>query len=391
MTVQNSNGTPFIWAPAKHPWVELNALPTAVDITIDAANEYAHINGYCVLEGKSGSKTISSAGGKIHFLVGAATITFSDASTNLRVGIQDMSTSGVPGRGDGTFDVYDDLVGGTDTLTATTWKTVTMSSGSKTISHGEKISVVIGMTARGGTDSMKVRGASTPSGLASQFPNSTFESGGSFSATAQIPNIVIEFDDGTLGTLLGSWVTSTGALSTTTSFDNASTPDEYCNILRWQYPVNVFGISVQVRPEANASDLELILYSDPLGTPSAIETVTVTAANFHSTASVRSAFVALSTVRSLSANTDYAVAIRPTSANNISIATHDVNAAAHWNTMDMGDECYMATRTNQTGAFSGTTTQRVFGLSVCLCGFGDDAGGAAPIASGRGSRTHIRR
>lgn len=385
MTIQASAGMPAIWAPGKVPWVEGNSIPQASDSTVDAAGEYVHMTGYCYLEGRTGTKTISSAGGKIHFLVGAATITFSNAGTNLRVGIQDTSTSaGPPARGDGTFDVYDDLVGGTDTLTALTQKTATMSSGTKDITHGQLISVVIGMTSRGGTDSMKVRNVRGVDNLGAEIPNVVLEtSGPTFTGQASVPNVVIEFDDGTFGFLFGTWHTSTGAVVTSVAFNSSSTPDEYLNVIEFPYPVDVLGLSVLIVPSAAAADFELILYSDPLGTPAVIETVSVSAENNLATSTARTCAVLLSTVRSLSANTQYGVAIRPTAATNVTIYTHDVGAAAHWRGHDLGENCYLATRSNQTGAFSATTTRRVLGLSVCLAAFGDDAGGGGGGSFGR--------
>src|SRR5512146_744096 len=92
-----------------------------------------------------GAKTISAAGGgSISFTPG--TNTFADAGTNLRVGIQDADTSNSPVVPDGTHDVYADLVPGSVTLTGGTWYEADMSSGTKSITHGQEIAIVFEMT-----------------------------------------------------------------------------------------------------------------------------------------------------------------------------------------------------------------------------------------------------
>lgn len=353
-------------------------VPTALDSTVDAANESLEITGHVWLEGQSGSKTISAAGaGSIWWMPGA-TITFANAATNLRVGIQDTSTSGTPSRGDGTFDVYADLVGGTDTITALTYRDTTMTSGTKTITHGDLVTIALTMTARGGTDSVLVR-SNTTSGafvsIAQLRPGITLvTSGPTYTAQNSSPNIVIEFDDGTLGFLVDSHVTSTGALFTATAFNSGSTPDEHANIFRVSGPVNVDMLWAIINLSGSSADFEMILYSDPLGTPSAIAngTVTVDANQLQSTGAIRMARFGLPANISLAANTDYAVAIRPTTANNVSVYHYDVAATTHWKAHSMGANCYKGTRTNQTGAFSTTTTSRLY-AGVRVTGIADDA------------------
>lgn len=378
MTVQSLGGmNSGFWLPEFDPFNGA-IVPTALDATVDAANESLQITGHVWLEGQSGSKTISAAGaGSIWWMPGA-TITFANAATNLRVGIQDTSTSGVPSRGDGTFDVYADLVGGTDTITALTYRDTTMTSGTKTIAHGDLVTIALTMTARGGTDSVLVRsmansGASV--GIVEHRPGITLvTSGPTYTGQNSIPNIVIEFDDGTLGFIVDSHVTSTGALSTATAFNSGSTPDEHCNIIRPAGPVKVDMLWAILNISSSSADFEMILYSDPLGTPSAIAngTVTVDANQLQATGAIRMARFGLPANISLAANTDYAVAIRPTTANNVSVYHYDVAATTHWKAHSMGANCYKGTRTNQTGAFSTTTTSRLY-AGVRVTGIADDA------------------
>ncbi len=98
--------------------------------TMDGAGESQAFIGKVFLEAGTGSKTISSAGGKIRWRSG--TVTFANAGTNFRIGIQDVASTGLE---DGTFDVYADLVGGTDTITGSADQLTAMETGTKTISH----------------------------------------------------------------------------------------------------------------------------------------------------------------------------------------------------------------------------------------------------------------
>lgn len=378
MTQQVLSGFNDLWLPAGPPWAYGSLFPTAVDQVLDAAGEVCYLVGNVVLPARTGSKTISAAGGGlIHWMPGAATITFANASTNLRVGIQDVSTSGGPPRGDGTHDVYADLVGGTDTITAQTWRSDAMESGTKTITHGDKVAIAWDMTARGGTDLVRVGGARIITDNTSNNPGSTLvTSGPTYTAQAALPFCVLAFDDGTLGYIDGAWFTSTGAAFVGVSINTGSTPDEVCNIFRTEGPVSIDALKAVLSLDSFSADLELILYSDPLGTPSVVEALTFDASHGSVTGAYRVTSIPLTAVRALSANTDYAVAIRPTTANGVTYSYFDVSAAGHFGGHSLGANCYFASRSNQTGAFSGTTTRRIHGLAARVCSIGDDVGGA---------------
>ena len=70
---------------------------------------------------------------------------FSNGSTNLRIGLQDVTPA--TGFEDGTFDVYADLVGGTDTIAEDVILATPMESGTKTVTHGDLLAIAIEMTA----------------------------------------------------------------------------------------------------------------------------------------------------------------------------------------------------------------------------------------------------
>lgn len=368
MALQRVYGVQSNWFPG---WLNgWTSAPASTEITMDAAGEGAIFVGRCLLEGGSGSKVISSAGGKIHWLVGASA-NFAQAGTTLRLGIQDVSASGPPARGDGNWDVYDDMVGGTDTLTSTTEKTTTMSNGSKTINHGDLIAVVWDMSSRQNPDSVRVRYA-TPSAFLLRPTVTSVAAGPAYTIANGVPSVVIEFDDGTIGVIDGGWNTSTAAMLVTTTYNSGSTPDEYALIFTPKHPMAVDAVRAMMQLAASG-DFEFVLYSDAEGTPAVIETITVSVAQTGGTGVTRELMETFTQARVLAAGTKYAIAVRPTSANNVVVYRYAVSAAAHWGGHWHDADCYVGSRSNQSGAFSPTLTERVF-ISLRQAQLDDGAG-----------------
>lgn len=373
-----------LWVPEWGHWFGA-FLPTNIQPIIDAAGEAVQMIGTVCLEGGSGSKTISSAGGKIGWL--AENTVFSDAGTTIRVGIQDVDlTAGPPARGDGTFDVYDDLVGGTDTITSLAWKTCTMSTGSKTLSHGDLICVAVEVQSRGGvSDTTRVQCASL-AGLSVTSINAhmpqvvTVAAGPTYSRQNAVPNCLLEFDDGTRGWIDGGWVSNTApgttSMYTARSFDSGTNPDEYALIFSFPAPVTIDAISAIVNPEGAAnSAFELIVYADPtVGTPTALATISVDPNTASQNASNRRWVFTLPTPLNLAANTLYALAVRPTTTNDVSVFEYTVDAFNTWKAHQLGTSCYYGTRQNQSGVFIPTLTARFF-AAVRVSKISDGAGG----------------
>src|SRR3990172_6421351 len=138
-----------------YPLIMYNGYGQTSSGTLDAAGEKIVFIGRMYLEGGPGSKTISSAGGKIDWRTSA--VTWATPGSALRVGIADVDlTKGPPGRDDGTFDVRKDLVQGTDSLASNTWVSTAMDTGTKTIAHGDLVAIVFELTATLGVDSVQV-------------------------------------------------------------------------------------------------------------------------------------------------------------------------------------------------------------------------------------------
>jgi hypothetical protein len=330
-------GTSVMFPSLPHPNLSLSSvyLPNAgTAATLNTLNYRCAFVGKVFLPGRTGTKTMSGASGvaKIYFQPG--TTTFSDVGTTLRVGLQDLDdTAGPPGTPDGTFDVYDDLVGGTDTITTTTNKTVTMSSGTKDLTHGQKIAVVFDMTAKGGSDSVIIQAATTISN-AGIFPGVSSYNAASWTAGSFVPNVVLEFDDVTFGTIDGSFV-FTNSNGSAVAFNSGSSPSERGNVFQVPFDCTIDGYWFAANLAGASSTFDVLLYSDPLGTPAVVANSTISFdPNNARAASVNGVYIeTLPAALTLTAATNYAVLIKPTSANNVtvgSIAFPAAGARALW-------------------------------------------------------------
>jgi len=317
--------------------------------TVDAAGESCAIVGYVALEnGSDSTKTISSSGGKIYYRTAGA-VTFANASTNLRVGIQDVSAS--TGLEDNTFDVRADLVGGTDTITTNAYMSAAMETGSKTITHGDLIAIVIEMTARGGADSIILGKSQHTSSNHANIPYGTSDSGTLAKSDTMLASW-IQFDDGTMGWIMGG--PDPGLGRTSVNFNSTSTPDEYAVCFTPNFTCEIDAVGVDLSDIDNADAYDVRLYSDPLGTPSLVLTINPDTDINNQVASNQGAAFWAITPTTLTTGTTYAIAIRPTTANNFTIGYIDLltgNDKLKTCTL-FGSTLKLATRTDTTGAFS---------------------------------------
>lgn len=377
MTATNWAGPSLALAPGPVG----NIVPATSDvILLDADGEQGHHVGHMYWQDR-GSHTVSSAGGKIHWLPGAS-ISFVAVST-LQIGIQDADTANGPApRGDATFDVSATLVAGVDTISTTTYLATSMGSGSKTIAHGAQIAVVFKLAVTSGSQSIKVRGSNvyTVSGIV---PTATLEApAATFTAQAHCPNLIIEADDGTFGTLYGTMPFSVAP--TVQTYKNNDATKEYGNILQFATPVQIDGFWVMGASSTNAANFTIVLYSDPLHAaagPTIVESVAVDANTMGvAGGSGRFIYLPLDTIVTLSANTNYVVSMRPDVATNISLLYMDEATNAKMAVLPLGVNCYGVSRNTideGTTAFSSISSgTRRFFIGVSVCGADDGAGSA---------------
>lgn len=352
------------------PFLDMNA--TLITTAADAAGESVTAVGIVALStGPGTSKVISSAGGKVCWL--PSTNTFANGTTNLRIGAQDVSA----GAEDGSFDVQADLVGGTDTITAGAVVCTAMESGTKTIAHGDTIAISAEMTARGGADSVLL----TYNSVVTHTPNTyvTVDTGSGPALTAGVGIYALIFDDGTVGWIMNN----TPALPGTAAPTTATTPDEYATIFQVPFATSVCGITAMLDNIAATDTYEILLYSDPLGTPVAERTITVDPTLIVSATADGTFRWLFTSAFTPTISVNYAAAFRPTSANAITIYTMAFGSgnAALRATTPLGTNWQQGTRVDNAGAFT-ANTEVLPAIGPILCGFSDGAGGRPRIIGG---------
>lgn len=335
--------------------------------TLNATGETAQLVGYVHLENPlGGAKTISSAGGKIVWVTGA--VTFASGSSTFTVSIQDVSTSSSPGQGDGVNDVSVAFTGGGGGITANAVQQSAISSGSKSIAHGDLVALVFAFTARAGADSIVMQHAPTgtevnPNILGGSVIDNTTAS---YVNVAAYPMAYIIFDDGTVGWFFGFTMQKT--VTTVTYNSTTGTADEYGNLINIPYTFHAIGIEAMLSFAGNSSDCELLLYTDPLGTPVVAHTVTVDATQVSATASTRFVAKPFSSPYLIKANTPVGISCRPTTANNLSIYAFDGDGVKSDVIHPPNSYSYGIRRLDNTGAFSdyngGTAKTRLVSIWV---------------------------
>lgn len=336
---------PFARSPITHS-AAISAI-TALDLT---AKKAAMI-GECRIIGR-GSKTISAAGGgSIGFRLG--TTVFADGASTLDIGIQDVSTgSGPVVNPDGTFDVKRTLTG--SGLTTAAWNTIAMTggSGSKTIAHGDLIAVVWDLTARAGSDSVVLQGPDLTmlgTSSSSHRPTSAYHNATAWAIANVLPNVIITFDDGTLGTINDALPFSS---MTTDGGTSASNPDEWALLFQspWDLKIDAYGMVCGA--ETAAGDLTLSLYSDPLGTPTVLDSLTVLAEQLAANFVYKWVGTLLTAEIQLTKNTDYAIGVAANGAANSRAPKWLLDNTAHRAFYPGSTTLRKGTRQNGTGAFA---------------------------------------
>lgn len=350
-------------------------------ISINAAGESHAVIGHLRLAGGATGKTFSAGGGaQIVWLT--ATTTWATAGSTVRVGLQDVDTT--TGVEDTTFDVFFDYVQGTDALASSTYQLATMSSGTKTLSDGDLIAIVVEMTVRNGADSVQVSSTlvgGTQSNAALGFPYGSINNGIALAkSTTQLAYAVLKCDDGTVGWIMGTPVIR--SLVGTVAVNSSSTPDEYAGVFTPTLTMQVCGIGVTLAAIGASDTFEVILYTDPFGSPSATVTVTADQDVVAGSASNGTHIYHIPPT-TLTAGTTYAVAFRPTSVNNITYGFYDF-VSTGVGTILRGalplPALKLGTRSNQTGAFTDFGANAIPAIVLDVCGIDTGGSGYLPVA-----------
>lgn len=352
------------------PVILSTLLPGSSAVTLNAAGESRGMVGRVRLQGGSGSKTISSAGGAVFWLTGTSTFAHAGGTT-IEAGIQDPAATGVE---DGTFDVSGTLVSGTDTITANTWQNTPMDTGSKTLTHGQEVVVVIEMPTRGSPDAVQVRGyAPLLSGASFMaYPYGTSDLGTLAKATIGAL-AYLKFDDGTYG-----WIDFCppvcAAATSALSVNSGSTPDEVGGQFQVKNRCVLGGIGFLSNIIPSTADFDLVLYGTPGGTPSALATVSVDADQV-SNSGGGFVLLSLSSPVTLEPNVSYAVILKPTTANALDFLYYDLGSGFDvLKAASPFSEIKMVDRTDLTGAFAETETYHVPIIVLAITSIDDGLG-----------------
>lgn len=353
-------------------------LGTYNNTTLDASGEYIQVVGQAVLStGPGTSATISGAGGGKLF-VRCSTVTINNAGTDVSFGIQDVDTS--TGLGDGTFDV-EAVVNSTNKISTTVGNLVSMTTGSKTIAHGDIIAIVLVMDTKAGSDTITQTGNTTAiMGYSSTFPYRVINTTGSaVKSGTGVSAFSIVFDDGTtVGWIEGAEAYVNSANAVSVAYNSSATNNEYGML--FTLPIKCVLEGVEVVVAATSSPFNINVYSDPLGTP-------VLEATFSADPDVLVAGSGLyrcilSTVVTLEANTDYVIAIEPTTTTNLSLSYKTLVSSGNVIFKNMFNFISTLYKRNTSGnpAFGVNNSYDVPMMSLLINQIDDGAGGGGEVS-----------
>jgi hypothetical protein len=357
---------------------------------MDAADEKISSIGTILFEGGPGAaKTLSV--GTIEFLCG--TITLASGTTALDIGIQDIdATTSSPIRPDNSFDVKTTVTAASPQGVVTAGKaTATMSIGSKTIAHGDRVAIVMHMTARGGADSVQVVGFNNSQMFGSNnglymdpFTSVDINGGGWVQGAVGSGMFVITFDDGTRGYLANSVVFQSA--NSESSYAVGNNPNERGMILQVPWDCKISGLIFG--PEfgnATTSDGLLSIYADPLGTPVSLGSFTIDVEKFNANTFDFHALRALyfASEISLSRNTDYWIALKATGAGNLSNQQITLFSENHRGILPFGTTFKKATRFNGGAMTVENPAVTIYGMGVIISSFDDGSSPASVTLLGQ--------
>lgn len=312
---------------------------------------------------------------RIGFYAGAIT---SAGGTNLKASIQGISHTVSPMQPDGTIGgatnngFVNTLFSG---LTANGWNQLLALGEDVTVAFGGELSVVFEPTGFAGADSLVINDMASNgrNGLC----GSTLDTAGTWSPANSIPNVILEFSDGTFGTLAGAWPFSNIG---TVSYNTGTNPE--VNALEFQLdtPLTVCGAWMIGNPTGATANFEIDLYDGTsIMTNGAIAADAHTLTDSGSTRELLTAFPTGTTA--LSAAHTYRLALRPTTANNVTLVFFDVAAAGHFQAHAGGTNWQY--NTLHAGVWgTATATRRPF-AGLLVCGTDDATGGGSGISRAR--------
>lgn len=346
--------------------------------TTVAGSGVAFIGRVFIADG-SASKILSAAGGgSISWLAGIISVT---ATTAIHAfGIQDVNTAvGPPGKPDGTYDVSATITGsGGAVYSSSNWNTTAMTSGAKTLSHGEFYAFVQTMVSSASVGGLRLRGwdsAGSPSPAMTTYAVTFSATVATALASATNPNVLFNCDDGTLAWLQGAPAVSS---LTSVSISSGGTNNEYGMrfVLPWTSTVDELGVMVGA---SSAADYTVVLYSDPDVTPVTITAIPVLAETHSTVSALTWQAIPLREPVTITASTTYLLGIRADAATAVIFQCMEFAAAANKITVPAGGSLARGARGGGAGAFSVDETRIPVGFNVRIHQIA--AGGATTVTT----------
>lgn len=298
----------------------------------------------------------------------------------LTVSLQDVDlANGPPMRGDGTQDQTVAIANGDAAFTANGWLRTGTLSANRTVTKGELLAVCIEYDGAGrlGADLFRIGSNSAAAGAVVECGVTT-TIGGVFAAITGYPNLVLEYNDGSFGTLEGGFPVK--AYNSHTYKQDTGTADEY--MLALQYPVafKTDAAFFYTLLTANTSDFSVILL-DASGTAIANGTAAIDANASRLVGSAGVAIASFAAEIEILANTQYYLSFRPTqTTNTIVVYSMDVDDAGHLALHPGGMNWNYSTRLDLGSPAAVTTTRRLIaGLRMSSMETGGSGGGGYVI------------
>jgi hypothetical protein len=335
-------------------------------LVIDATGEKAAFCGR-VWNKDRASKTITRVG----FRFGAVT---KAGGSGLTVSLQDVSlVSGPPMQPDGAQDQTVAIANSDPGFTSNVWYRTNALSANRTVAFGELLALVVEYDASGrlGSDSVVISGIYRSNvGEPEQSVSVLYTTSWATQSTAVV-NCILEFTDGTFGTLYGGSPASNLGYA---YFNSGSDPDEVALHFKFPFPVKVDACWTYGSPGTSAADYDVVLYEGT--TPMNGGTISIDA-NAVSTTQLHPCVLPFASEISLAKDTDYYLAIKPTqAAASVYQAWFEVADANHLAACEGGTEFHYAYRVDG-GAWNNTLTARRPFMGLFVSSVDDGVGGGA--------------
>lgn len=274
--------------------------------------------------------------------------------SGLTISLQDVTlTTGPAAQPDGTPDQTVAVSNGDAAFASDTWYRSGVLSADRAAAHASLLAVVIEFDGSGrlSSDSVRLSGDNSTGALGAHGSGFVQNTGSwATSALAFAPNIILEADDGTIGTLEFSKPFS--AVAATAAYNSASTPDEIGNAFTLPFNCKVDAISALI-VVASGANFDLCLYRGTTLVASAAIDGNTTGGNN----SLRPCLGTFDDVE-IEKDVEHFITVKPTGANNVTLQELTVNDAAHWDVHPGGQAMCLASRTDA-GSFSKTAAKRI--------------------------------